>query len=126
MSKCKSHVLGADPINIKWNVVRGDTAKLKVEFLDENEIDSVDFSNWEFLSTAYDFKNDLADELEVNLFENYVEIVAPAEITENWGSGFRGTVGELAFDLQITIEDDVWTPIVGVISVNADVSGGSL
>ena len=37
--------VGASPINIQWKVVRGDSATLKVEFLEDNEVTPVDISD---------------------------------------------------------------------------------
>ena len=115
---------GQKPISLKWNVVRGDTAKLKVEFLENDESTSFDISDWEFASSAYDSKGDVVDELEVIVSEKYVEIVAASDITENWGTGFSTVIAELAFDLEITVGDEIWTPIIGTIVVAADVTGG--
>jgi hypothetical protein len=43
-----------------------------------------------------------------------------------WGTGYNSTVAELAFDLQVEINDIIWTPVLGTIKVSADVTGGSL
>jgi hypothetical protein len=115
---------GLRPINLKWNVVRGDTAKLKVEFLENDESTYFDISDWEFASSAYDAKGDVLDELSVEKYEGYVEIVAASDITGNWGVGFSSVVAELGFDLEVIIDDEVWTPIIGTIVVAADVTGG--
>lgn len=115
---------GNTPINIKWNIVRGDTAKLRIEFFDNDEVTLTDTSTWEYASSAYDARGDVLDELEVTESEGYIEIVAPADVTVNWGNGSGSVLGELAFDLEITIDDDtVWTPIIGTISVIGDVTG---
>jgi hypothetical protein len=119
-------IFGADPANIKWRVVRGDSATLRVEFLENDEKTYFDISDWSFASTAYDFKGDVLDELDVVIGEGYVDIKASPEITDFWGSGYTATVAELAFDLQVTIDDTVWTPVVGTIMVLGDVSPGSL
>lgn len=127
MSLCSPEVFGADPANITWQVVRGDTATLKVEFLEDDEKNYFDTSGWSFAATTYDFRGDVLDELEVTSSDGYVNIVAPAEITELWGQGYRSAVAELAFDLQVTIDNDtVWTPVIGTIRVLADVTGGRL
>lgn len=127
MASCDPQIFGADPATINWNVVRGDTATLRVEFLEDDETTFLDIADWEFVASAYDFKADVTDELEVNIFNGYVEIVVTPEISQNWGTGFRNKIAELAFDLQVTIDGDtVWTPVVGTISVLADVTGGSL
>jgi hypothetical protein len=119
-------IFGADPANIKWRVVRGDSATLRVEFLENDEKTYFDISDWFFASTAYDFRGDVLDELEVVTGEGYVDIKASPEITDFWGSGYTSTVAELAFDLQVTIDDTIWTPVVGTIMVLGDVSPGSL
>jgi hypothetical protein len=118
---------GNDPINTQWKVVRGDTASLKIEFFENDEKTYFDTSDWEYAATTYDFRGDVLDELEVIVSDDYIEIKASPEITSLWGEGYSSVVGELAFDLQITIDNDIiWTPIVGTIKVYADVTGGSL
>jgi hypothetical protein len=114
---------GSDPTIIKWNVTRGDTSKIKIEFLNNDEVTKFSTSGWEYLSTAYDPKTDIADELEVSSGPGYVIVTAPSDVTENWGTAYNATVAELLFDVQITGPDFVWTPIVGTISVIGDVSG---
>jgi hypothetical protein len=72
------------------------------------------------------------DELITTAEDGYVEILAPASITENWGgTKYRSVVAELQFDLQVVIEggsgqnsDTVWTPVIGTICVLGDVSPG--
>lgn len=115
---------GQRPITLKWNIVRGDTAKLKVEFLENNEVTPFDTEDWEYASSAYDSRGDVLDELEVVVGDGYIEIVAASDITENWGVGSGSIVAELAFDLEVTIGDEVWTPILGTIAVAGDVTGG--
>lgn len=118
---------GANPVNYKWTVVRGDTAVLRVEFVENDEETPFDTSTWEYEATAYDYKGDALDTLEVIVEDGYINIIASADVTANWGTGFRNTVAELVFDLQVTIDDDtIWTPIVGTIKVLADITGGSL
>jgi hypothetical protein len=119
-------IFGADPANIKWRVVRGDTATLRVEFLENDETTYFDTESWSFAATAYDFRGDVLDELEVTPFAGYVDIKASPEITDFWGIGFNSTVAELAFDLQVTIDDMIWTPVIGTITVLGDVTPGSL
>jgi hypothetical protein len=119
-------IFGADPANIKWRVVRGDTATLRVEFLENDEITYFDTEDWSFAATAYDFRGDILDELEVAVFPGYIDIKASPEITDLWGTGFGSTVAELAFDVQATIDDMIWTPVIGTITVLGDVTPGSL
>lgn len=118
--------VGAAPVNVKWDVVRGDTAKLRVEFLEDDEVTFLDISDWEFASSAYDNKGDILDELDVLVGTGYVDIVAYPDVTKHWGTGSRSVVAELAFDLEVTIGDEIWTPIIGTIRVLGDVTGGSL
>jgi hypothetical protein len=125
-SICKPSNFGADPVNIKWNVVRGDTAKLRVEFLEEDEKTFVDTNGWIFEATAFNPKTESFDDLEISAYSGYVEVLADPDITEFWGTGILSKVAELSFDLQVTISNDVWTPIVGTISVIGDVTGARL
>lgn len=120
---CSPEIFGASPANVKWQVVRGDTASLRVEFYENDEITPFDTEDWIFSSTSYDFRGDVLDELEVESGDGYVIITAPAEITEFWGAGYTSTVAELAFDLQVDIDGTTWTPIIGTITVLGDVTG---
>ena len=124
---CSPEIFGADPMNIKWQVVRGDTSPLRVEFYENDEVTPYDTTGWEYAATTYDFRGDVLDELEVEAGAGYVNITAPAAITELWGTGYSSVVTELAFDLQVTVDDDtIWTPVIGTITVLGDVTGGSL
>lgn len=126
-SCCGPEIFGADPYIAQWVVVRGDTSPFRVEFYENDEVTLYDTSTWEYVASAYDFKGEVTDELEVTSGDGYVEVTAPAEITELWGTGFQKTVAELAFDIQVTIDGDtVWTPVIGTIKVLGDVTGGSL
>jgi len=115
---------GNKPISLKWNIVRGDTSKLRVEFFENDEVTYFDTTDWVFASSAYDSRGDVLDELEVISYDGYVDIVASSDITSNWGTGSGSIVAELAFDLEITIDDEIWTPIIGTIAVIGDVTGG--
>jgi hypothetical protein len=117
---------GNTPAIVKWNVVRGDTARLRVDFLENNETTAFDISEWNFASTTYDNRGDILDSLTVDIEDGYVNIIAPPEITSFWGSGYNGTVAEIAFDLEVQIGDIIWTPILGTIKVAADVTAGTL
>lgn len=109
---------------MQWTVVRGDTATLRVQFLQEDEATAYDMTDWDVEANVYDYKNDISDELEVTVGDGYADIVAPSDITENWGEGFGSVIGELYFDVQVTLSDDtVWTPIVGTIKVLGDITG---
>ena len=134
MSNYLTSTYGANPISIKWNVVRGDTATLDIDFLQANETTAYNTSAWTYKATAYDVSGDVLDELITTATSGSVIITAPASQTLNWGSSYKNVVAELPFDLQVIIEagsgageDTVWTPIVGTIVVIGDVSpGGSL
>lgn len=122
---------GANPANIQWTVVRGDSANLKIEFLENDEITYFDTDGWTYSATAYDVLGDILDELEVVGYSGYAEIKISPEVTSYWGTKYKSVVGELPFDLQVTIptegQDITWTPVVGTICVIGDVTpGGSL
>lgn len=126
--------LGASPANIQWCVVRGDTATLRIDFVENDEVTFLDTSTWTFDATAYDPVNDLSYTLTVDSYTGYVIITAPSSMTEDWGTLYASVVAELSFDLQVTIPSDIiggpdtiWTPVVGTISVLGDITiGGSL
>ena len=117
---------GNTPAIVKWNVVRGDTARLRVDFLENNEVTFFDISEWNFASTTYDNRGDILDSLTVEVEDGYVNIIAAPEITSFWGTGYIGTVAEIAFDLEVQIGDVIWTPVLGTIKVAADVTAGTL
>lgn len=127
MSNCCPEIFGANPIGIKWHVVRGDTSPLRIEFFDNDEVTYFDTTGWTYTSSTYDAKGDIIDELVVTPGDGYVDITATPEITAYWGTGYGSTVAELPFDLQVTINSStIWTPVIGTISVIADVSAGGL
>jgi hypothetical protein len=124
---------GADPANIQWVVVRGDTAILRVEFLENDEVTGYDTSTWSYEAEAYDPATDTVYPLQVEAFENYIDITALPTDTELWGTGNGSVVAELSFDVEITIPeegsgipDTIWTPVIGTICVLGDITGGSL
>ena len=126
-SSCGPEIFGANPVNMQWTVVRGDTAPLRIEFYEDDEATPYDTTDWDYKASAYDAKGDVIDELEISSADGYVDITAPADITALWGTGYSSTVAELAFDLQVTISGEtVWTPVIGTIKVLGDVTGGSL
>jgi hypothetical protein len=117
---------GNTPAIVKWNVVRGDTARLRVDFLQNDEITIFNISTWNFASTTYDNFGDILDSLTIEKGSGYVNIIASPEITSFWGTGYNGTVAEIAFDLEVQIGDIIWTPVLGTIKVSADVTAGTL
>jgi hypothetical protein len=131
MSTCSPEIFGADPVSIQWRVVRGDTGSLRVEFLQDNEIDFYDTTGWIFRATAYDQSGDILDALDCEPGEGFVDIKAYPSVTKNWGLKYLRTVAELPFDVQVIIpeliEDTVWTPVIGTIHVLGDITpGGTL
>jgi hypothetical protein len=122
-SLIKPDNFGADPARIKWTIVRGDTASIRIDFLDDDETTAFDTSDWSYVASAYDAKNDSVDELSIESGDGYVIVSIDPDISANWGTGYSSTVAELAFDLEVTMDDTVWTPVLGTISVMADVSG---
>ncbi len=131
MSTCSPEIFGADPVSIQWRVVRGDTGSLRVEFLQDNEIDFYDTEGWVFRATAYDQSGDILDALDCEPGEGFVDIKAYPSVTKNWGLNYTKNVAELPFDVQVTIpeliEDTVWTPVIGTIYVLGDITpGGTL
>jgi hypothetical protein len=122
---------GATPASIQWKVVRGDTAKLSVDFFELDETTGFDCTGWTYEATTYDSSGDVLDQLVVTSDDHSITITAPASLTVNWGSGYKNVVSELPFDLQVNIpavgENTIWTPIIGTITVLGDVTpGGSL
>jgi hypothetical protein len=118
--------VGAAPANVLWNVVRGDTATLLVNFFENDEVTPIDTNNWSFAATAYDPRNNTSYTLIADEGSSAVNITATPEVTELWGSGITSTVAELSFDLEVTRDDGViWTPIVGQIKVAGDVTGAN-
>ncbi len=122
---------GASPANIQWTVVRGDTATLLVEFLEDDEITPFDCDDWTFRATAYDPMGNVLDNLTVTVVDNEATITAPASVTEDWGTGYSQVAAELRFDLEVIIEggsganaDTVWTPVIGTICVLSDMTPG--
>ena len=123
---------GANPVNIQWKVVRGDTATLTVDFLDLDETTAFDTSTWTYKATAYDPQGNVLDNLDVSATTGSVTITADSCLTEKWGVGYKSMVAELPFDLSVEIGNNlsnpnIWTPILGTICVLGDVTpGGSL
>jgi hypothetical protein len=123
--------IGAQPARVKWNVVRGDTSVLRVEFYEKDEKSFYDTEGWTFLSTVYDRRGKVLTHLDVEADEGFVTVTATPEISSNWGTGFNDRVAQLDFDVQVTISkydepDIVWTPVIGIISVIGDITGRSV
>jgi hypothetical protein len=114
---------GSLPANLKWNVVRGDTASILVQFLESDEETSYDTDTWTYISSAYDHETGITYILDTETIGSSVKITAGPETTSLWGTRFLDKVADLSFDLQVTMDFDVvWTPIVGKISVIGNVT----
>jgi hypothetical protein len=125
---CDQQTLGADPLYFKWNVVRGDTSSIVFQFLENDEVTELDMSDWTFVATAFNNKNQQSYDLDVALTGGQVEVTATSDVTATWGNGIsQSAVAELNFDLQATnLDGTVWTPVIGTIVVIGDVTGGTL
>lgn len=114
---------GSDPARILWKIVRGDSSTISIDFLENDEATGFNCTGWEYISTAYDPKTDTAYELEISAEGHSVSITATPDITAEWGTTYGSVVAELLFDLQVTVDDQVWTPVVGTITVPGDIAG---
>lgn len=124
-SSCGPEIFGADPAIIKWQVVRGDTSPLRIEFYENDEVTLFNTSTWTYDSFVYNARGEVLLELDTVAGEGYVDILASSDITALWGTGYAPVVAELAFDLQVTIDEEtIWTPVLGTIVVLGDVTGG--
>jgi hypothetical protein len=127
MTLCARDILGANPVNIQWNVVRGDTATLRIDFLEDDEITFLDISGWVIEATAYESKTKISYDLGITINDGWIVVTADSDDTRRWGEGTRYRVNELNFDVEVTLPDlAVWTPVIGVVSLIADVTGSSL
>ena len=125
--------IGANPANVQWTVIRGDSATITVQFLENDEATGWDISDWTFSASAYDVSGDILDELLVTVSGHTATIFASADTTKNWGTKYSSVVAELPFDLQARIpalegepEDTIWTPVLGTILVMGDITPGGL
>jgi hypothetical protein len=127
MTLCAEDVLGSSPVNVKWNIVRGDTATLRIDFLQDDEVTPYNISSWVIESTVYNPKTGARNDLEITKNSGWIVVTARADLTAQWGDGFRYRVNELNFDVEVTLADGtVWTPVVGVVSLISDISGARL
>ena len=119
---CPDDFIGAEPAQIKWRVVRGDTASIMVQFLEADEATSYDTTGWTYIATAYDERLNESYDLDIQVNAGYIKVVAPATMTTTWGVGLK--TADLSFDVQVTtLDETVWTPILGTIFVIGDVTG---
>ena len=128
-STCSSDspiLIGAEPSNIKWTVVRGDDIATTIEFYEDDGVTLKTNTGWTFLASAYNPKTSTKYTLTVTSGAGYVTISANSAMTAGWGTGSSNIVAELGFDLQVTISGEKWTPIIGTIVVRSDITGSAL
>lgn len=128
-SSCSSDspiLIGAEPQNIKWSVVRGDDISAKFEWYEDDGVTLKDTTEWTYLASAYDPKTATKYTLTTTAGTGNVVISASNTTTSTWGTGSAAIVAELLFDLQVTISGKKWTPIVGTIVVRSDITGSTL
>ena len=119
--------VGEQPANVIWNVVRGDTATLLIQFFESDEATPIDTDDWTYLSTAYNARTDTNYVLDITSSSGSVTVTADPETTEAWGEGISTKVAELTYDIQVVRPDGVvWTPVIGTIRVIGDVTGANL
>lgn len=119
---------GADPQKITWQIVRGDEARLRIEFWETDEITPQDTSSWSFSATARDIKTGTMYTLDTSNVLGSVDIIVQEIVTKTWGAGvYKDIAAELLFDLQVVIDGaTTWTPVIGNIVVLSDVTGSTL
>ena len=118
--------IGAEPTNVKWNVVRGDDISTTFEFYEDDGVTPKNTAGWTFLASAYNAKTATKYTLTVASGAGYVTVSANSAMTSGWGTGSSSIVAELIFDLQVTISGEKWTPVLGTIVVRPDITGSAL
>ena len=128
-STCSSDspiLIGAEPQNVKWTVVRGDDISATFEWYEDDGVTAKDTTGWTYLASAYDPKTATKYTLTVVSGAGYVTVSAASNMTAGWGTGSANIVAELIFDLQVTISSKKWTPIIGTMVVRSDITGSAL
>ena len=119
-------IIGAEPQNVQWNIVRGDDASALFEWYEDDGITLKDTSTWTYAASAYNPKTSTSYSLTCTAGTSNVTISIPNTTSILWGTGSNAIVAELNFDLQITISGKKWTPILGKIIVRSDITGSGL
>jgi hypothetical protein len=119
-------LIGSEPQNIQWTVVRGDDASATFEWYENDGVTLKDTSTWSYASSAYDPKTSTKYSLICTAGTGNVTVSIPNATSALWGTGSSNIVARLSFDLQITIDGKKWTPVIGNIVVQSDISGSSL
>ena len=119
-------LIGSEPQNIQWNLVRGDDASALFEWYEDDGVTLKDTTGWTYAASAYDPKTATKYTLTCTAGTGNVTVEIPSAMTATWGTGSAAIVAKLNFDLQITISSKKWTPILGTIVVQSDITGSSL
>jgi len=102
-------------------MVRGDDAKISLQFLDTDGVTPLDTSGWTYSAVV---KAATLESLTILPGSNStITLHAPKAKTATWGVAPAGGVPEeFPFDLQVTKSDTtVWTPLIGTVRVLPDV-----
>jgi hypothetical protein len=119
-------IIGAEPENVQWNIVRGDDASALFEWYEDDGVTLKNTYTWTYAASAYNPKTATSYSLTCTAGTGNVTISIPSSISSLWGSGSTAIVAELGFDLQVTISGKKWTPILGNIIVRSDITGSGL
>ena len=128
-STCSSDspiIIGAEPQNVKWNIVRGDDVSAKFEWYEDDGVTLKNTTGWTYAASAYDPKTSTKYTLTTTSGSGYVTVSIASAMTGGWGVGSTNLVAELIFDLQVTIDSKKWTPVIGTIAVRSDITGSTL
>ena len=118
--------IGSEPVNVKWNVVRGDDASTTFEWFESDGVTPKVTTGWTYSASAYDPKTQTKYTLTTTANAGNVVVSIPHSVSALWGTGSSTIVAELSFDLQVTISGEIWTPVLGTIVVRSDITGSSL
>ena len=119
-------LIGSEPSNIKWTIVRGDDASATFEWYEDDGVTFKNTSTWTYAASAYNPKTKTKYTLTSTAENGKVTISIPNTISSLWGTGSTAIVAELNFDLEVTIAGKKWTPVLGNIVVRSDITGSAL
>lgn len=112
--------VGSSPANVMWTVVRGDDAKLSLQFLDTDGVTPLNVSGW-----TYSSKVKTASGLVSATVTPGASSTVVIHITDEQTSAMdipTASPASYPFDLQVTKADEtVWTPLIGTLRVLPDV-----
>jgi hypothetical protein len=128
-SNCSSDspiLIGSEPSNIKWTIVRGDDASADFMWYEDDGVTLKNTTTWTYLASAYNPKTSTKYSLTCTAGTGLVTVSIPNTVSALWGTGSLSTVADLTFDLQVTIAGKIWTPVIGTITVRSDITESSL